>query len=311
MQQNKLLGLVVVVLISFFILFSFLFTVNEGERAIILRLGKITQDSDNNPITHTPGLHFRIPLIDKKLTFSSKIQSYAVPSTRVYTLEQKTVNVDYYVKWKIKDFPLFYVRTNGSISEATSLIKRKVTDVLIAEFGTKQLRDVISDARIDVISTLRTKANASAQNLGIDVIDVRIMKIDYPSEVSKDVYERMRSARKRIATYFRSSGEAMKEEKMAKADAEVVVLLSEAKKLAAEVKAIGDAKSAKIFNDSYSKDKSFFAFYKKLETYDSSITNKDYLVINPADYDIYKQLFSYKEKQLTPTNTKQTDAKVK
>ncbi|MEC8064159.1 MAG: protease modulator HflC [Pseudomonadota bacterium] len=279
-------------LVGFLILLSSVFYVYEGNRALVQRFGKILTRPNGDFIIYEPGLHFKVPVIDSVQPLDIRIQTFSVPSDRIFTVEQKSVKIDYYVKWKIKDLVKYYLATNASSSRTASVLKGKINDVLRAEVGKRELSDVITGERGSIISILKDQADTSADNIGVEVVDVRIVKLDYPPEVSQSVYERMRASRQRMATMYRSEGDAASEAIRAKGDAEVVKILAEAKRSAAVIKAEGDAEAADIFTSAYSKQPDFFRILRTLDVYKKTIKEGESMIIDLSQIDIFKPLQS-------------------
>lgn len=269
-----------------------LFTVREGQSAIILRLGKIVELSDGVPMNYSPGIHVKYPIIDNVLYFDMRLQTLTPQYTqKVLTAEQKRLIVDYYVKWRISDLARFYKTTGGSISKTEDLLVQKVNDALRAEFGQRTISEVVSLERGEVMQILKKKSDIGAKSIGVDVIDVRIKKIDLPQEVQNSVYNRMSADRERVATKHRAQGKAESERIMAQADANVTVILAKAQKDAASIRAAGIEEAANIYNASYSAVPSFYKFYASILAYDKSFSDGD-MVILGKNYDIMDNFFN-------------------
>ena len=194
-MSSKVLPILTAVFVVAFIVSQTLFVVMPAQTALVTHLGDLKQNDDGQILIYDQGLHYKAPLIDRLVRMDKRLQSFDVPSTRVLTLDQKSVNVDYYTKWRIKDFPLFYRATSANFLGAREIIKRKISDALRAEFGKRNLSDIISDEERNlIIEKMRLSAAKSAMNIGVDVVDVRMKRIDYPQEVTLSVYERMRSS---------------------------------------------------------------------------------------------------------------------
>ena len=292
-----------VILAGLLIIASVFFTVQEGQAALVLRIGEFKSNENAEPIVYRPGLHFKAPIIDKVVKLSAKIQSINEQATRILTKEQKPVEVDYFVKWRIKDFVKFYKATiagsNGTIDlrreidpqQAEYFIKNNVADVLRTTFGEKNLHDIISGERHDMLSELKDRSTEGAKTFGIEIIDVRVKKLDYPREISASVYQRMRTKRQQVANLYRANGKFSAERIKSNADKEYRLIIANAEKEAAKVIAEGDAIAADIYNESYQKSKKFYKLYRQLKAYRQSLTEKDFLVINPNDFDFF-DLFS-------------------
>lgn len=264
--------------------------VYEGSVALVERFGKLNTDLNGNPTQYLPGLHFVVPIIDKVKPIDIRIQTFDVPSDRIYTQEQKTVKLDYYVKWKVDDINKFYLTTNADYRKSNSSLRGKINDALRSEVGKRELKDVITGERGNIISMLKTKAAESARNFGIAIVDVRIVKLDYPHEVSQSVYARMRASRDRMATMYRAEGDAESEAIRAAGDAEVIKIKARANEEAAKIRAKGDAEAASTYRDAFSQNKRFFEMIRKLEIYNESIANNETIIIDPKEFTIFKPL---------------------
>jgi membrane protease subunit HflC len=261
-----------------------LFTVNEWERALLIRLGKLHRDSDGKAVVIQPGLRFKAPFVDTKKVFDKRIQTTEISSSRIPTVEKKQLIIDLFTKWRIYDFERFYTSTNGERVRAERLLREKIEDGLRAEVGRRKLDDVVSKDREVVMAKIRVDANKAAENLGIEVIDTRIMRIDLPQEVSEEVYNLMRAERNRIAAEQRAQGRSQAEAIRANADARVTVIKATAESEAKNVRGQGDAEAAEIFAKSFGEDPEFYRFYRSLEAYKETFKNKnDMLVIKPDD----------------------------
>lgn len=287
--MNALKGLGYLLVIVVLVGLSFLFTVREGQEAILLRLGKITLDRAGNTNVINPGLHTKLPLITHVRKFDVRLQTLDIKSSRIVTEEKKDVIVDYYVKWRIDDVPVFYTRTGGDYSRAELLLEQQINGGLRAEFGRRTISEVISEDRSSIMDKLREAAESSAHKLGVHVVDVRIKRIDLPTEVSKAVFDRMRAERERVATEHRAEGKAKSEAIKGKADAKAVVIVADARAKANEIMGLGDAKATKIYGDAYGKDATFYGFYRSLQAYGHTFQDKnDILLLRPDS-----QFFTY------------------
>ncbi|CAN5375803.1 protease modulator HflC [soil metagenome] len=275
---NLVLLLVIVVLI-----FTSLYTVREGQKALITHLGSLKQDRATGKVAvKLPGLHFKIPLIEQARIFDTRLQTADIQSSRIVTAEKKDVIVDYYVKWRISNLPLYFTRTGGSERQTEILLAQQLNDALRAEFGRRTIGEVVADDRSKIMEELLKQTNQNSQQLGLDIVDVRIKRIDLPTEVSAAVFERMRAERERVATEHRSEGKSKAEIVRATADADVTITIATAKASAAAIRASGDAEAGKIYANAYNQDAAFYAFYRSLEAYQHIFDNKkDIIVLKP------------------------------
>ncbi|MHA7841099.1 MAG: protease modulator HflC [Gammaproteobacteria bacterium] len=278
---------------------SFLFTVREGQEAILLRLGKITVDAAGNPNIMKAGLHTKLPFITHVRKFDVRLQTLDIKSSRIVTAEKKDVIVDYYVKWRIGNVPVFYTRTGGDYGRAELLLEQQINGGLRAEFGQRTISEVISEDRSSIMDKLRETAAVSANKLGVHVVDVRIKRIDLPTEVSKAVFDRMRAERERVATEHRAEGKAKSEAIKGQADAKAIVIVADARAKANEIMGLGDAKATNIYASAYGQDPTFYGFYRSLQAYNHTFQDKnDILLLRPDS-----QFFTYFDNSRKLTTT--------
>ena len=272
------------------VLYSTLFTVTEGQQALVLRLGNLQTDSKNVPVVYSPGLHAKIPFIASDLNFDTRVQTLDIDSSRIVTAEKKDVIVDYYVKWRISNLAKYYTSTGGDRSRAEVLLTQQVNNGLRAQFGQRTISEVVSDDRSKIMSSLRGSADQSASPLGIDVIDVRIKAIDLPTEVSAAVFSRMRAERQRVAAEHRANGKSLAEAISAKADADVTVILATENQKAAVIRAKGDKQAAQIYAAAYSANPDFYSFYRSLKAYQATFDSKREVLLLGPNSDFVKRM---------------------
>jgi modulator of FtsH protease HflC len=287
-MKNFILALIVLILV---LSVSSVFIVFEGQRGIVFQFSKITRDANTGEMkVYEPGLHFKIPFINNVRKLDARIQTLDEAPDRFVTSEKKDLMVDSFVKWKIVDFSTFYLRTAGSVDNARALLKQKVNNGLRTEFGTRTIKEIVSGDRNGIMAKALESAASSREDLGIEVIDVRIKAINLPTEVSASIYDRMRAERSAVAKAHRSKGQEQAEIIRATIDAKVTVMLATAQKNAQEMRGDGDALAAKVYADSYGQDPEFFNFYRSLLAYEKSFSSKsDILVVKP-DGDFFNYL---------------------
>lgn len=290
-NMSKTLG-VLIVFVLFFVLIS-VFTVMQGQQGIVLRLGRLVNDSETNKVKIlNPGLHFKIPFIENVRLFDTRILTMDIKSTRIVTKEKKDVMVDYYVKWHIADLAQYFKSTGGNEFKAETLLEQQLNTLLRAQIGKRTISEVVSGGRDDVMEILRKAAEKQAGELGINVVDVRIKGIELPANTSNAIYQRMRADMQKIANKHRADGHAAAEAIQAKADADIMVLLAQTRSNAQKVRAVGKAKAAAIYAEAYSQNISFFALYRSLLAYEHSFkSKKDILVLDQSSsfFDYFKQ----------------------
>lgn len=277
--MNNRIAISVAIAIAFAVVLGLsAFTVDQRQRAIVFQLGEIKE------IIDAPGLHFKWPLIQNVRYFDTRILTWDdVEPQRFLTAENKPVLVDAFVKWRIIDVKQFYVSVNGEEVAAARRINQTVNGLLREEFGKRTVHDVVSGERDHIMDAVRKKVDVDVRSLGIELVDVRLKRVDLPQEVSVDVYRRMESERKRVAAELRSNGAAEAEKIRADADKQREVVVANAYRDAQRVKGEGDAKAAAIYANAFSANPEFYAFYRSLEAYRSSMKNKsDVLVLDPS-----------------------------
>lgn len=275
--MNRTFALILAVIVVVLGLSS-AFLVNETESAIKFQLGRIVSSD------YTPGLHFKLPFINNVRKFDKRILTLDTPSELMLTSEQKYVNVDSFVKWRITDVAKFYISTQGNEVRALSRLEQIIKDRIRAQIASRTLVEVVSQERVNIMRDIQVAANdATSKEFGIEVIDVRIKSIELPEDVRESVFRRMATDRQKEANLLRFQGREEAERVRANADREVQVLLAEAERDGQIIRGAGDSASIEIYAAAYSKDEEFFAFYRSLEAYQAAFEgNKDVLVIDPS-----------------------------
>lgn len=283
--------LVAIIAALFVLVVSSVFVVSEGQRGIVFQFSKIKRDANTGEmIVYEPGLHFKFPLVESVRKIDARIQTLDEAPDRFVTSEKKDLMVDSFVKWRIADFSTYYLRTSGSIENARALLKQKVNNGLRTEFGTRTIKEIVSGDRDSIMAKALDSAKSSREDLGIEVIDVRIKAINLPTEVSASIYDRMRAERTAVAKEHRSQGQEQSEIIRATIDAKVTVMLATAQKEAFEIRGEGDALAAKVYADTYKKDAEFFNFYRSLLAYEKSFNSKNDIMIVKPDSDFFHYL---------------------
>jgi len=287
-MKNFMIAVIALILV---LTVSSVFIIFEGQRGIVFQFSKIKRDADSGQMkVYEPGLHFKVPFINTVRKLDARIQTLDETPDRFVTAEKKDLIVDSFVKWRIVDFSTYYLRTAGSIDNARALLQQKVNNGLRTEFGTRTIKEIVSGDRNSIMAKALASAESSREDLGIEVIDVRIKAINLPAEVSASIYDRMRAERTAVAKEHRSQGQEQSEIIRATIDAKVTVMLATAQKNAQEMRGEGDALAAKVYADSYGQDSEFFSFYRSLEAYEKSFSSKsDILVVKP-DSDFFNYL---------------------
>ena len=269
-----LIGLIVAVLLAIFSLY----TVNQTQQALVFQLGEVVA------VRTSPGLYFKIPLIQNVRFFDIRIQTLDNKDPeRFITSEKKPLLVDYFVKWKIADVKQFYVSVGGDERRAQVRLSQTVDGDLRSEFAQRTVHEAVSGERANIIESMCARADHDARQIGIQVLDVRIRRVELTPEVSESVYRRMEAERKRVANELRSTGAGEAEKIRADAERQREVILAEAFREAQRIKGSGDARASAIYAEAYGRNPEFYAFYRSLETYQQGLKGKgDVLVLDPS-----------------------------
>ena len=292
MTPIKKLWAFIAIIVLVIAVFS-IYTVNEGESALLLRLGKIVGLSNaDEPLVLGAGLHFKVPFVDSVKIFDRRIQELATPQANpltVVTKEQTYLQVQYFAKWRINNLPKFYTSTGGSVSWAETLLEQRLNDIVRAEYGRRTSEEAISVGRAGMMAAILEQANNIGKDQGISVIDVRIQQITLPKELLDSVFKRMATERKQFAEAKRAEGMEKSEEIKALADQKVTVIKAEAIKQGAILRAQGDGQAAETYAKAYGADPQFYAFYRSMKAYETSFNQKnDILLLKPEG-----QFFNY------------------
>jgi membrane protease subunit HflC len=278
----KTLGLIVFVL---FAVNSTLFVVSEFERGIKLRFGELIEADIQ------PGLHVKLPFVDNVRIFDARILSVDAQPASFFTIEKKRLIVDSYAKWRIANVEAYYKATGGVESVARNRLANRVNTGLRNQFGTRTLHEVVSGERDLLMKNITNNLNQSVlEELGIEVIDVRVKRIDLPQEVSGPVYRRMTAEREKEARELRSTGKERAEKIRASADRERTIELANAYRDAEQVRGEGDAEAASIYAQAYKRDPEFYAFVRSLNAYKQSFSSKGDIMLVEPDGDFFKYL---------------------
>ena len=264
-----------------------IFTVDQRQYAIIFELGEVRK------VISDPGLYFKWPLIQNVRYFDKRILTLDAAEPDLFiTSEKMNVLVDSFVKWQIVEPRLYYVSVEGDEERAKIRLSQTVNAGLREEFGKRTVHEVVSGERDKIMEQMREKADLDARKIGVQIIDVRVKRVDFPVDVSGSVYDRMRSERKRVANERRSEGAAEAEKTRADADRQREVIVAEAYRDAEKIKGEGDAKAAAIYGEAFSKDPEFYAFYRSLEAYRNSFRSRSDILLLEPDSDFFKYMRS-------------------
>ena len=272
--SNILIGVVAVLIL----LSMSVFVVDQRQNAIVFQLGEVVS------VKTQPGLNFKVPLIQNVRFFDSRILTLDTGEPeRFITAEKKNVMVDSFVKWKIIDVKQYYISVGGDEARARTRLMQTVNSSMREEFGKRTINEVVSGEREKIMDVLREKTDADARKIGVQVLDVRLKRVDFPIEISESVYRRMDAERKRVANELRASGGADGEKIKADADKQREVILAEAYREAQKTKGEGDAKASALYAAAFGKNTEFYSFYRSVEAYKQSFKNKsDVMVLDPS-----------------------------
>jgi membrane protease subunit HflC len=264
-----------------------MFTVDQRQYALVFQLGEVKR------VISEPGLNFKVPMIQNVRYFEKRIITLDNNEPeRFITSEKKNVLVDYYIKWRIIDPSLYYISVSGDETRARTRLNQTVNAGLREEFGKRTVHDVVSGERDKIMEQMRVKADTDARRIGVEIVDVRLKRVELPTEVSDAVYRRMEAERKRVANELRSQGAAEAEKIRADADRQREVIIADAYRDAQKIKGEGDGKASAIYATAFNQSPEFYAFYRSLEAYRGSFTNKnDVLVVDPSS-DFFKYMKS-------------------
>jgi membrane protease subunit HflC len=280
-MSNVKFGLVLI-LVAAAVLSMSTFIVHEREIAIKFKLGEIVEAD------YEPGIYFQIPIINNVQKFDSRILTMDTPSERFLTAEKKNVIVNSFAKWRIADPKTFYTATAGDERQAIARMASIINNELKGQIASKNMREVISGERASIMQEVTDNAGVKIRDLGIELIDVRVKKVELPENVSNNVYRRMATERQTVAKEFRSRGEEQAKQIRASADRQREEILAEAYRESEEIRGLGDAISAKTYADSYNQDREFYSFYRSMRAYEVSFGNNQDMILLSPESDFFK-----------------------
>jgi membrane protease subunit HflC len=300
MDDFKKVVLPVAVAALALLIYASTFVVNQWETAIKLRLGEIVGGD------YEPGLHFKVPVLNRIIKYDARIQTLDAQPERFLTIEKKDVIVDSYAKWRISNAAQFFRSTGGDASRTARLLSERINTSLRDEFGRRTIQEVVSEDRLELSTALTKRVDTNAAELGVEVVDVRVKKIDLPPEVSESVYNRMRAERERVARDLRAKGSEAAERIRADADRQRTVTLADAYREAEETRGQGDAKSAEIYANSFQKDPDFYSFYRSLGAYRRSFGETGSTLVLAPDSDFFR---FFNQQYANPSQVAESEAR--
>ncbi len=259
-----------------------IFTVDERQEAILFQFGEIIEAD------YEPGIHFKIPFVNNVRKFDNRILTIDQKPERFLTQEKKDLIVDSYVKWRIKDVVQYFKTTQGDELTAGRLLYENINNGLRNEFGKRTIQEVISGDHTQIMGVMTEQASERAKSLGIEVVDVRVKKVDYPERVSNSVFQRMRAEREREARDFRSKGHEASERIQADADRQRSVLIAEAYRDSEIARGDGDARATEIYAKAFSKDQEFYKFYRSITAYTKNFSSAGDVILLQPDSDYFR-----------------------
>jgi len=280
--------LLFVVAIALLAVVSSCFVVQEGERTILFQFNKVQRTADGNIQVFEPGLHFKLPFVEKVRDLDAKVQTLENPGDRFVTSEKKDLLVDSYVKWRIADFGKYYLATQGRLERAETLLKQYINNGLRTEFGSRTIGQIVSGERSALMKKALDQASKGAEELGIEILDVRVKKINLPDSISNNIYQRMRAERIAVAKEHRARGMEESEKKRSDIDAKITVMLADAQRNSRILRGEGDAEAAKVYANAYGKNAEFFTFLRSMEAYRNSFTSKSDVIIVQPENEFFK-----------------------
>lgn len=280
-STNFLVGGVVVLILAS----MSLFIVDQRQTAIVFQLSEVIR------VETTPGLKFKLPLVQNVRFFDSRILTLDAPEPeRIITAEKKNMLVDSFVKWRIVDVKQYYISVGGDEARAQIRLMQTVNSAMREEFGKLTIHEVVSGKRDELMRVVQEKTDVDARKIGVEVLDVRLKRVDFPVEISQSIYSRMDAERKRVANELRATGNAESEKIRADADRQREVTLAQAYRDAQKIKGEGDAKAAAIYASAFGRNPEFYAFYRSLDVYKQGFKNKNDVMVLDASSPFFKYL---------------------
>ena len=283
-MSSKLPVVAIILFAAALIASGIFYTVDEREKAIVFKFGEIIRADDK------PGLRIKMPFINSVKYFDGRVQTMDSDPEQYITIEKKGLVVDSFVKWRIIDTTKYFVSVGGLASNASQRLRQLTDDGLRSEFGKRTVTEVISGDRSLIMKIVQENTNKEAEKYGIEVIDVRLKRVDLVPEISQSVYDRMEAERGRVAKELRARGAEAAERLRADADRKSQIILADAEREAQIKRGEGDAEATRIYAEAYTKDEEFFSFYRSLEAYKNTFKNNDAMMVVEPDSEFFKYL---------------------
>ena len=285
MSSKTILGIVVILILGA-LGSSAVYIVDEREKAIVFQFGEIVSSSEK------PGLYFKVPVINNVSFFDARVQTMDAEPQLFLTKEKKNLVVDSFVKWRVLNAQDFYTKLGGLAANARNRLAQRVNDALRREFGKRSVQQVISGDRVEIMDIVRKNIDSEISSLGIEVVDVRLKRVDLDPDISERVYQRMEAERSRVAKDLRARGAEVAEQIRAGADRERAVILANANREAEQIRGEGDAQATAIYASAYQRDREFYRLYRSLNAYRATFDSADNLLViepNSEFFQYFKQ----------------------
>ena len=285
MSSKTILGIVVILILGA-LGSSAVYIVDEREKAIVFQFGEIVSSSEK------PGLYFKVPVINNVSFFDARVQTMDAEPQLFLTKEKKNLVVDSFVKWRVRNAQDFYTKLGGLAANARNRLAQRVNDALRREFGKRSVQQVISGDRVEIMDIVRKNIDSEISSLGIEVVDVRLKRVDLDPDISERVYQRMEAERSRVAKDLRARGAEVAEQIRAGADRERAVILANANREAEQIRGEGDAQATAIYASAYQRDREFYRLYRSLNAYRATFNSADNLLViepNSEFFQYFKQ----------------------
>ncbi len=285
MSSKTILGIVVILILGA-LGSSAVYIVDEREKAIVFQFGEIVSSSEK------PGLYFKVPVINNVSFFDARVQTMDAEPQLFLTKEKKNLVVDSFVKWRVLNAQDFYTKLGGLAANARNRLAQRVNDALRREFGKRSVQQVISGDRVEIMDIVRKNVDSESSSLGIEVVDVRLKRVDLDPDISERVYQRMEAERSRVAKDLRARGAEVAEQIRADADRQRAVILANANREAEQIRGEGDAQATAIYANAYQRDREFYRLYRSLNAYRATFDSADNLLViepNSEFFQYFKQ----------------------
>ncbi len=286
MNKSPILGFLILAII--FVLSQTIFIVKQQQRGFILEFSKVKKDSNGAPAVYEPGLHFKMPFINKALKIDARVQTLDGAPDRVVTSNKFDLEIDTYANWRVKDFGQYYLRTGGNPNRANEFLERFIDSELRTQVGLRNTQEVVATKREETMAAILEAVKLKTPEFGIELVDVQVKKVNYPAEIRRNVFEEMKAERERFAKKNRAEGEKTARIIRAETDAKATIIIAEAEQKTREIRGNGDAEAARIYAETYNKNPEFYAFLRSLDAYKASFNSSDDIMVIKPDSDFFK-----------------------